>query len=102
MAGPREKPPPRGAETHGFEAPTGRGLVLDASVLIEILAGSKLAAALVDSMVSGEAEAYATRLGVTEAPYVTWQAASAEYPGKPRRLLPLAAAKRYRLRPLLP
>ncbi|BES82359.1 hypothetical protein [Pyrodictium abyssi] len=40
-------------------------------MLIEILAGSKPAAALVDSIVSGEAEAYATRLGLTEALHVT-------------------------------
>ena len=45
--------------------------VLDASVLIEILAGSRFVTKLVDSMVAGDVEAYAVRLGLTEALYVT-------------------------------
>ena len=43
---------------------------LDASVLIEILAGSKLAAGLVNSVVASDVIAYAARLGLTEALYV--------------------------------
>jgi len=55
--------------------------VLDAGVLIEILAGSKLIRGLVDSIAEGEVVAYATRLGLTEALYVTcrlwgWERAS--------------------------
>lgn len=45
--------------------------VLDASVLIEILAGNKLTMGLVDSIVAGDIEAYTVRLGLTEALYVT-------------------------------
>ena len=108
-------------------------LVLDASVLIEILAGSKPATALVDSIVSGEAEVYATRLGLTEALYVTcrlwgwekaleriqalidsgmvaiiedeeiWSLAASckcRIPISLGDCYTLAAAKRYRLRPL--
>ena len=45
--------------------------VLDASVLIEILAGNKLTMGLVDSIVACDIEAYAVRLGLTEALYVT-------------------------------
>ncbi len=45
--------------------------VLDASVLIEILAGNKLTMRLVDSIVADDIEAYAVRLGLTEALYVT-------------------------------
>ncbi|MCE4599760.1 MAG: hypothetical protein F7C81_06145 [Desulfurococcales archaeon] len=43
---------------------------LDASILIEILAGSKLIAGLVNSVVAGDVIAYAARLGLTEALYV--------------------------------
>ncbi|MEB3759318.1 MAG: PIN domain-containing protein [Desulfurococcales archaeon] len=45
--------------------------VLDASVLIEILAGNKLTVGLLDLIVAGDIEAYAVRLGLTEALYVT-------------------------------
>ena len=45
--------------------------VLDAGVLIEILAGSKLIKELVNSIITGDVEAYALRLGLTEALYVT-------------------------------
>ena len=45
--------------------------VLDASVLIEILAGTRLIKELVNSIVTGDVEAYALRLGLTEALYVT-------------------------------
>ena len=44
---------------------------LDASVLIEILAGSSLVKDLVEAIVSGDGEAYAARLSLTEALYVT-------------------------------
>ncbi len=44
--------------------------VLDASVLIEILAGSELVEGLVNSIITREVEAYAVRLGLTEALYV--------------------------------
>lgn len=44
--------------------------MLDASVLIEILAGSKLVEKLVDSIVAGDVEAYAARLSLTEPLYV--------------------------------
>lgn len=55
--------------------------VLDASVLIEVLAGSELVRGLVNSIAAGEIEAYVTRLGLTEALYVTcrlwgWETAS--------------------------
>jgi predicted nucleic acid-binding protein len=45
--------------------------VLDASVLIEILAGSRLVRELVDSIVRGDVEAYAARLSLSEALYIT-------------------------------
>lgn len=45
--------------------------MLDASVLIEILAGSKLVEKLVDSIVAGDVEACAARLSLTESLYVT-------------------------------
>ena len=43
---------------------------LDASVLIEVLAGSRLARDLVEAIISGDVEAYAARLSLTEALYV--------------------------------
>lgn len=45
--------------------------MLDVSVLIEILTGSKLVEKLVDSIVAGDVEAYAARLSLTESLYVT-------------------------------
>jgi len=48
-----------------------KAYVLDASVLIEILAGSKLIHGLVNSIINGEIEAYTTRLSLIEALYVT-------------------------------
>ncbi|MEB3859753.1 MAG: hypothetical protein LRS43_00925, partial [Desulfurococcales archaeon] len=45
--------------------------VIDASVLIEVLAGSRLVRRLVDSIILGKLEALATRLGLTEALYVS-------------------------------
>lgn len=44
--------------------------VLDASILIEILAGNKIVEELVNSIVTGTAEAYAVRHSLTEALYV--------------------------------
>ncbi len=51
--------------------PTQDSYVLDASVLVEILAGSDPMAELVDNIASGGIEAYAVRLGLTEAFYVS-------------------------------
>lgn len=44
--------------------------VLDASVLIEILAGSNAIVGLVNSIIAGDVEAYAIRHSLTEALYV--------------------------------
>ncbi len=48
-----------------------KAYVLDASVLVEILAGNRLVARLVDSITTGKLDAYAVRLSLTEALYVT-------------------------------
>ena len=48
-----------------------RRYALDASVLIELLAGSPAARRLAESLAEGRAEAYAARLSLTEAFYVT-------------------------------
>lgn len=48
-----------------------KAYILDASVLIEVLAGSEIVKDLVDSIIAGGIDAYATRLGLTEALYVT-------------------------------
>ncbi|MEB3778998.1 MAG: PIN domain-containing protein [Desulfurococcales archaeon] len=48
-----------------------KAYVLDASVLIEILAGSGVVKDLVDSIIIGDTDAYVTRLSLTEALYVT-------------------------------
>ncbi len=44
---------------------------LDASVLIELLAGSKAVRGLVESIARGDVEAYTSRLSLTEALYVS-------------------------------
>ena len=45
--------------------------LLDASVIIEILGGSDIVERLIESIIRGDVEAYTTRLGLTEALYVT-------------------------------
>ena len=52
-------------------SPQRRGYALDASVLIEILAGSDIIRELVDAIIAGDVEPYAVRLGLTEALYIT-------------------------------
>lgn len=44
--------------------------VLDASILIEILAGSKIIIELINSIVAGDVEAYVVRYSLTETLYV--------------------------------
>ena len=51
--------------------PASRRYALDASVLIEVLAGSPVARSLAESLAAGEIEAYAARFTLSEAFYVT-------------------------------
>ncbi|WP_083756303.1 PIN domain-containing protein [Hyperthermus butylicus] len=46
-------------------------IVLDASVLIELLAGSPAVKPLVEAIIAGRVEAYTSRLSIVEALYVT-------------------------------
>ncbi len=59
-------------------SPPERRLVLDASVVIEILAGSPAVKQLVTDVVEGRLEAYVPRLGLVEALYVTCRLWGAE------------------------
>ena len=48
-----------------------KAYVLDASIIIEVLAASNIVKDLASSMISEDVKAYATRFSLTEASYVT-------------------------------